>query len=381
VSPAASVRLVTGVLALGLALAAPALARVPAPQEAKEAKEAREAKEDEVVLKDKSTEKGKVIAENYDVLELEVKKGVKKKHEWGRIDKVVYGSTPPEYAEAMSDRASDPEGALEKLKELSATEGLSDVIRQQVLFDIANLQQQLGALDEAVAAWNALIAAFPEGRYLGSAARGLVDCSLAKSDAEGAGKALDALKAGPAVGKFEALGVEVKALGGRILMAQGKFADARAAFEAAEKDPKATPNVAAFSRLGAAECLKAEGKADDAEKRFKAIVEGEGPSFLLAGAWNGLGDLLSEKGKTARNADLITEALFAYLRGVVQYVPAPGEPQDEFERALGGSAKCFKLLSQLETNKDRKSYYDGQANATAERLRKLAPNSEYLKQL
>ena len=380
-SPAASVRLVTGVLALGLALAAPALARVPAPQEAKEAKEAREAKEDEVVLKDKSTEKGKVIAENYDVLELEVKKGVKKKHEWGRIDKVVYGSTPPEYAEAMSDRASDPEGALEKLKELSAKEGLSDVIRQQVLFDIANLQQQLGALDEAVAAWNALIAAFPEGRYLGSAARGLVDCSLAKSDAEGAGKALDALKAGPAVGKFEALGVEVKALGGRILMAQGKFADARAAFEAAEKDPKATPNVAAFSRLGAAECLKAEGKADDAEKRFKAIVEGEGPSFLLAGAWNGLGDLLSEKGKTARNADLITEALFAYLRGVVLYVPGRGQATDEHERALAGASRAFRAISELEADAARKKLFMDRAQQRRAQLAAEFPSSRFLEGL
>ena len=369
-SGAATMRVVTGVLALGLALAAPAVA---APQQAP--------KEDEVVLKDKTTEKGKIAAESYDTLELEVKKGVKKKLEWGRIDKVVYAATPAEYTEATSERANDPEGALEKLKALAGKEGLGDVWKQHVLFDIASLQQQLGAWDEAIAAWNALIAAFPEGRWLGTAARGVVDCNLAKGDADGAGKALDGLKGSPAVGKFEALGIEVKALSGRILMAQGKFADARAAFEAVEKDPKATPDVAAVAKLGVAECLKSDGKASDAETRFKAIVEGDGPSFLMAGAWNGLGDLLSEKGKTARNADLLTEALFAYLRGVVQYVPAAGEPQDEFERAIAGSAKCFKLLSQLETNKDRKSYYDGQANAATERLRKLSPNSEYLKQL
>lgn len=366
---AATLRVVTGVLALGLALAAPALA---AP---------RQAKEDEVVLKDKTSEKGKIVAENYDTIELELKKGAKKKLEWSRVDKVVYASTPAEYTEATAERANDPEGALDKLKALSSKEGLGDVWRQLVLFDVASLQQQLGAFDEAIAGWNALIAAFPDGRWLGTAARGLVDSHLAKGDADGAGKALEAFKGSPAVGKFEALGVEVKALNGRILMAQGKFADARAAFEQAEKDPKATPDVAAVAKLGVAECLKLEGKAGDAETRFKAIVEGDGPSFLLAGAWNGLGDLLSEKGKTARNADLITEALFAYLRGVVQYVPGPGEPQDEYERAIAGSAKCFKLLSQLETNKDRKSYYDGQANAATERLRRLSPNSEYLKQL
>ena len=367
-----SIRILTGVLALGLLLTAPALARVPAVEQAKE---------DEVVLKDKTSQKGTIVGEAYDAVDLEVKKGVKKKIEWSKIDKINYASTPPEYTEAISERGNDPEGALEKLKALAAKEGLGDVWRQQVLFDVASLQQQLGAYDEAIAAWNALIAAFPEGRYLGTAARGLVDCHLAKGDAEGAGKALDGLKSGPALGKFEALAVEVKTLNGRILMAQGKLADARAAFEQVEKDPKATPDVAAFAKLGVAECLRLDGKASEAETRFKAIVEGDGPSFLLAGAWNGLGDLISEKGKTARNADLITEALFAYLRGVVQYVPGPGEPQDEYERAIAGSAKCYKLLSQLETNKDRKADYEQKANQAAERLRKLAPNSEFLKQL
>jgi hypothetical protein len=88
--------------------------------------------------------------------------------------------------------------------------------------------------------------------------------------------------------------------------------------------------------------------------------------------------MLSEKGAKARDADQITEALYAYLRGVVQYVPAVGEPQDQYERALAGSARCFKHLAELETNKDRKTYYESQFTNQAERLRKLFPNSKYL---
>ena len=340
------------------------------------------AKEDVVSFKDKrDPEKGKVVAENYDALELEVKKGVKKKLEWAGIASVKYADVPEEYTEAAAERGGDPEGALEKLKGLGGQEGLGDVTRQQVMYDVASLQQQLGLLDEAIASWNALIAAFPEGRYLGAAARGLIDSNLAKGDADGAGKALDGLGSNAAVGKYEGLGLDLKVLRGRILMAQGKFADARAAFEQVEKDAKASPDASAMARLGVAECLKNEGKGPEAETRFKAIVDGDGPNFLLAGAWNGLGDMLSEKGAKARNADQLTEALYAYLRGVVQYVPAAGEPQDQYERALAGSARCFKHLSELETNKDRKAYYGGMFTQQAERLRKVSPNSEYLKQL
>ena len=370
---APSFRMVPVLLALGLGAGVPSAVALAPPQQAKE---------DVVTFKDnRPPESGKVVSENFDALELEVKKGVKKKLEWAQIASVKYGSVPEEYTEAVADRANDPEGALEKLKALSGTEGLGDVWRQQTLYDVASLQQQLGAFDEAVASWNALLAAYPEGRYLGAAARGLVDSTLAKGDADGAGKALDGVAASPAVGKFGGLDPVLKVLRGRILAAQGKFADARAAFEQVEKDPKAPAEASAAAKLGVAECLKSEGKDAEAETRFKALVEGDGPNFLLAGAWNGLGDMLSEKAAKARNADQLTEALYAYLRGVVQYTPAAGEPQDQYERALAGSARCFKGLSELESNKDRKAYYADKYSQQVERLRKLSPNSEYLKQI
>ena len=370
---APSSRIVSALLALGLGAGVPSALALAPPQQAKE---------DVVTFKDnRQPEAGKVVSENFDALELEVKKGVKKKLEWAQIAAVKYASVPEEYTEAVADRANDPEGALEKLKALSGTEGLGDVVRQQVMYDVASLQQQLGAFDEAVASWNALLAAFPEGRYLGAAARGLVDSTLAKGDADAAGKALDGVAASPAVGKFGGLDPVLKVLRGRILAAQGKFADARAAFEQVEKDPKAPAEASAAAKLGVAECLKSEGKDAEAETRFKALVEGDGPNFLLAGAWNGLGDMLSEKAAKARNADQLTEALYAYLRGVVQYTPAAGEPQDQYERALAGSARCFKGLSELESNKDRKAYYADKYSQQVERLRKLSPNSEYLKQI
>jgi len=368
---ATSMRLLTG--ALALCLAGPAAAAFPPPLQSKD---------DGVTLKGNAkSETGKIVDESYDGLDLEIKKGVKKHILWSQIASVAYAGRPVEFTEALDIQNSDPQAALDKFETFVGTDGADNVVRQQAMYEVAMLQQRLGALDKAAAAWNALIAAYPEGRYLGAAARGVTDCLLIQGDAAGASKALDTLAASPAAGKFEALGLQLKALRGTILMAQGKFADARTAFEQVEKDPKAAGDVAAAATLGAAESLRQEGKLPEAEARFKAIVAGDGPNFLLAGAWNGLGDMLSEKGMKARSADVVIEALYAYLRGVVQYVPAPGESQDEYERALGGAAKCFKALSQLESNKERKAYYESQYSQEAKLLRQLAPNSEYLKQL
>ena len=337
-----------------------------------------QSKEDEVLLKAGSKQTGKVVAENFDLLQLEIKKGGKQGIEWSKIASVKYCCLPLEFTEAMDARTSDPEGAVPLLQALVTLEGLGDPGRQTAMCELAALQQRLGATDDAIKSWQALLAAYPEGRYLGVAARGLVDAYLGKEQPAEAGKALDALGGNPAASKFAALQPELKGLRARILMAQGKFADARAAFEQVEKDATASPDASAMAKLGVAESLKAEGKTSEAETRFKALVEGEGPNFLLAGAWNGIGDLRSKAGADGRNADLLWEGLYAYLRGVVQYAPAAGEPQDEYERALAGSATCFRFLAQLETKKEVKAAHETSANQQIDRLRKAFPNSKYL---
>jgi tetratricopeptide (TPR) repeat protein len=368
VRAAAPTRGMSLALSMGMALACLAApARLAAQATAK----------DTVLLEDGSKETGKVVAENYDALQLEIKAGVKKGIEWKRVASVQYGALPVEYQDALAARASDPNSALAQFKEVLGQEGLGDVLRQSSMLEVAALQQRLGALDDAAGSWQTLIDSFPEGRYIGTAARGLVDAWLLKGDPAAAGKALDALNGNPAVGKFAALGTELKALRGRILMAQKKYADARTAFEQVEKDSTASPEVVAAARLGAAESLKEEGKTPEAEARFKQLVEEEGPNFLLAGAWNGLGDLRLKAGREARSPDLLTEALYAYLRGVVQYPPAAGETQDEYERSLHGSGVCFQGLGELEKNKDRKADYESDANRQFDRLRQQFPNSKY----
>jgi hypothetical protein len=102
----------------------------------------------------------------------------------------------------------------------------------------------------------------------------------------------------------------------------------------------------------------------------------------MAGAWNGLGDLMLDEGRKGAGGkpdpDKITDALYCYLRGVVQYIPLPGESSAEYERAMFYSAKCFDYLGQLAAPAAKAAYVQNM-NTRMDQLRKLYPNSEYLK--
>ena len=71
-------------------------------------------------------------------------------------------------------------------------------------------------------------------------------------------------------------------------------------------------------------------------------------------------------------------ALFAYLRSSVQYLPLPGEPTREYERALAGSARCFQYVADLEQKPERKELYTSRSRARIEQLRREYPESEFL---
>jgi len=59
------------------------------------------------------------------------------------------------------------------------------------------------------------------------------------------------------------------------------------------------------------------------------LVRWNDRGLQVSGAWNGLADLTFAEGSKDKNADVIMNALFMYLRGVVEYGPAPGEPTGE----------------------------------------------------
>ena len=151
-------------------------------------------------------------------------------------------------------------------------------------------------------------------------------------------------------------------LKGRLLEEQvpPKIAEAAAAYGVAEKATGAPLVVVQQARLGQARCLVAQKKAAEAEAIFRKLTGEDASSLVLAGAWNGLADLWMVDAMTKNDqekSDKLNDAATAYMRGVVQYGPGPGESVREYKRSLEGSMRAFKALSDVEKNADRKKAY------------------------
>ena len=204
---------------------------------------------------------------------------------------------------------------------------------------------------------------------------------LDKADVGGAARALEpvlgvAKESGTSEGNQAALSV----LRGRLLEEQGKFDEAESLLENASKSSKASPNVVVAAKYGIARCAQKRGRPRDAEQRYKDLRKADARNTVLAGAWNGLGDIALEQATGARDPDGLRVALLAYLRGVVLYVPSSGEPTEEHERALAGAARACKAISELETAPDKKQLFLERSKQRHGQLASQYPGSRFLKQ-
>jgi tetratricopeptide (TPR) repeat protein len=353
-------RLIPAGSILALVLAAPLLAQ----------------EEDTIRLKEGRALNATVVSADYGGLVLQMQKGAQTTQPWKSVLSIEYGNAGDLTKALESFRAGNLAEARTVLETVTKDQKLRPVVKQEALYHLALAAQRLGDHDAAIAEYKELLKAFPKGRYLRSAAEGLVDAHLAKKDAAGAGKALDQAVADAKGAGVEAFQAEVGFLRGRVLEAQGKLAEAKTAYEAAQKS--GAPAVQIEARLGVARCVQQTSPAE-AEKAYRELVaEKDAPTHVLAGAWNGIGQLLLEDGKKTRNAEKLTDALLAFLRGVVQYVPARGEPTAEYERALASSSQCFKFIADLEQKADRKRSFLDRSQQRMEQLRKEFPSSPYL---
>ncbi len=337
---------------------------------------------DSLTLKAGTTESGKIKSEDYGGLVLESKGD--KTIVWADI---VPGSIHYTNASAYESAKDAFDGgklddALKGFEDMKADKAVRAVLKQHALYYIGFIQQRQGHVDEALTAYKDLITAFPKSRYLYDVGENMVAIYRTKKDSANATKALDdlstnALTAGADPGFSSAINV----LKGSVLEDQKKYAEAQAAYAVAEKAPGVTPQVVQQAILGQARCAVALNDKTKAEGLFRKVTTTDSSAPIMAGAWNGLGDLLLEEGRKGAagkaDADKITDALYCYLRGVVQYVPLPGESSAEYERAMFYSAKCFDFLGQL-APATAKAAYTTNMNQRMEQLRKLYPNSEYL---
>ena len=329
---------------------------------------------DTVQLKDGKTESGKIEEEDWSGI---VIKGIDP-IPWDKVVSVDY-SGESKYDAALraftEGKNAEALAAFQALKQ----EKPRPPIQQHVLFYIPLLQQRTGDIDGAIASFNELIDAFPKGRYLNAAADNLFRLHLAKKDVKGAEAALDRI--GNATVSLKEFQPQISLLKGRLLEIQKDYSRAEVSYDFAERSGGASPAMVQEAKLGRARCLYGLGKRADAEGAFRKLISDGTTNNILAGAWNGLGDIAADEGKEKRDPQKLLGALYAYLRGVVQYAPVPGEPTLEYEHALAGAARSFRLISELESNDERRRLYAERARVHEEQLRAEFPNSIYLEML
>jgi hypothetical protein len=293
---------------------------------------------------------------------------------WSEIASIEYAS--PELGAALAaltgGKVAD---AVAQLDVLLKTEKLRPALRQEALFHtgVAHLRD---ANDEsALEAFRTFVESFPNGRYVRPSADHVVFALLARDDIAGAAGFLDKLAADTSA--VPALQPDIAVLRGRVFEAQKKPDEALAQYALGEKGG-ASPTALSECKLGRARVLLATAKASEAESIFRQLTTEDLPGSVLSGAWNGVGDILSEEGKRKREGEKILDALYAYLRGVVLYKPIDGEARVEYEHSLAGSERCFRYISEIETNPERKKVYAERSREKLNQLRREFPSSPYL---
>lgn len=366
-------------LRLPVSLAVCGVALLAAPAVAAPARAAQEV--DRLFLTNGSSEEGKILEESWNGVAFQPDKGARKVVPWSTVQSLEYWDMPEELRTGLSALAAGNAADAQEYFDLvlSQEEGEAEnrpMIVQQALFHLAYAQQRMGETDAAIASYAKLLADFPKGRYLRRAAENLLELHLAKNDAAGAQTMLTGVADG-------AKGVDgVEALSGlleaRLLEGQGKAAEAATRYAAVAALAGAPAGLAEEAKLGRARALLRENKPGEAEPMFRALIAESTQPRVQSGAWNGVGEVQATDGRAKKNSDRILEALYAYLRTVVQYKPLPGESTEEYERALAGAATCFKYLSELEQNPEKKKLHRDRERDRLEQLQREYPNSSFL---
>jgi tetratricopeptide (TPR) repeat protein len=333
---------------------------------------------DRVLLRDESAIDGEVKAEEYDGLTIAVK-GANRTVPWESVAYAKYadGEVLANVIESFASGRFDE--ARAQADEVLSGGGVRPFVAAQALYFRGLAEKRSGDCEAAKATLGELIEEHPKGRYLRHALSELAACHALEGDHAAALAAVDAVlakvKAQPA---FQAESALVRA---QLLEAQKKHDEARALYEEVAASKDALKGGVEEARLGLARTLLATGKGAEAATAFQALTKEATSTLVLAGAWNGLGDVWREEGRRKRDQERILEALYAYLRGVVLYVPAPGEPTGDYERALAGAALAYKDLSEIDQNPERKRQARDRFAERRAVLEREFPQSIWLEQL
>lgn len=131
-----------------------------------------------------------------------------------------------------------------------------------------------------------------------------------------------------------------------------KAAEAVAIYRELERSP--VKSVSDAARLGLAEATLSGGNTVQAKIEFNGLLRDAADRPTQCGAARGLGDTLVKEMKGEQNAEGLREALESYLRAVVSYFPADGDPTEPYQEALFSAARCAEDLMNLSKKGDPK---------------------------
>jgi tetratricopeptide (TPR) repeat protein len=327
------------------------------------------AQQDKIVQKDGKERTARIQSEDFDGLKLSVEGGTITMP-WKEVDSIRYGN-PGKFQEAIDTfNSAGPGPALAQLEPLAADDKLRPVLRHNVLYHLGLTYKRVGNDEKAVATLEQVLKDFPKSRYLLQIGANLLSLYAAKGDAAGAAKALEPTLRG-------ATGVQFDFLRARLLEEQRKYPDAERAYQSVVTAAGGDTDLQLAARLAIARCAQRAERVKEAEDKYREIVKLDGPNDVLAGAWNGLGELALARGTKERAPEELRYALFAFLRGVVLYVPERGGTTDEHERALAGAAKAFQAVGELENDATKKKQFLARAQQRREQLNTDFPRSRY----
>ena len=338
--------------------------------------------QDKVKLRNGTVEEGRIESEEYNVLVMKAKKGKEEKPlrlNWDDIADVNYGGAV-EYTQAVNQVTSgNYAAAVSKLEALAANANFRKELKPLVMLQLAQTQQRMGKFADAATALLKLVESNPKSRYIVPAAQAIVDCYIALNDPATGSTAIEAVsKAATDAGVDSMFLVVFDYFRGRLKEAQKDLVGAKVKYQAAAAARGAPVSWTAMAKLGLARCEVAEGRTDQANKAYRELIDLDVGNEVLAGAWNGLADIIHQDATKAKNAEQLTNALLMYLRGVVEYGPVPGEGTGEYERSLASAARVFQQLSELETDDARKKQSTQRSKQRLDQLRKEFPSSIYL---
>jgi tetratricopeptide (TPR) repeat protein len=328
------------------------------------------AQQDKVIGKDGKERSVKIESEDYDGLKISVQGGTMTTP-WKDVDSIRYGNAG-KYQEALdSFNSASPSQTLPLLEALAADDKLRPVLRQGVLYHLGLTYRRVGNSDKAITTLEQVLKDFPKSRYLLQIGANLLSLYATKGDASGAVKALDPTLKG-------ATGAQFDFLRGRLLEEQKKYPDAERTFQSVVTGAGSDTDLQLAAKLAIARCAHRADRVKEAEDKYREIVKLDAPNDVMAGAWNGLGELALARGTKARDADDLRYALFAFLRGKVLYVPDRGGTTDEYERALAGAAMAFKAVGELENDATKKKQFLSRAQECRDQLQRDFPRSRHL---